>query len=87
MLYQHDFVRSDQLLYVMFGNCLHYLMSKEIKAGDPVGILRELDKYLFSHEAKDILKHSNALRDFYPNFNLNFRENLDKIQQLIRTGC
>jgi hypothetical protein len=63
MLYQHDFVRAYQLVYAMFGDCLHYLISKEIKAGDPVGIFRELDKYLFGHQAKDVLKHSNALRD------------------------
>jgi hypothetical protein len=44
MLYQHDFVRAYQLVYAMFGDCLHYLISKEIKAGDPVGIFRELDR-------------------------------------------
>jgi hypothetical protein len=65
----------------MFGDCLHYLTSKEIKAGDPIGIFRELDKYLFGHQAKDVLKHSNALRDF----NITFRENLDKLQQLIQS--
>jgi hypothetical protein len=32
MLYQHDFVRAYQLVYAMFGDCLHYLISKEIKA-------------------------------------------------------
>jgi hypothetical protein len=58
MLYQHVFVRAYQLVYAMFGDCLHYLISKEIKAGDPVGIFRELDKYLFGHQAKDVLKHS-----------------------------
>ena len=83
MLFEHDFVRAYQLVYAMFGDCLHHLISKEIKAGDPVGIFRELDKYLFGHQAKDIIKHSNALRDYSPNFNLTFRENLDKMQQLI----
>jgi hypothetical protein len=40
-------------------------------------------KYLYGHQAKDVLKHSNALRDFYPNFNLLFCENLDKLQDLV----
>jgi hypothetical protein len=58
--------------------------ARRSKPGDPVGIFRELDKYLFGHQDKDVLKHnSNTLRDFYPNFNLTLRENLDKLQQLI----
>jgi hypothetical protein len=67
----------------MYGDCLHYLISKEIKAGNPVGIFREPGKYLFGHQAKDVLMHSNALRDFYPNYNLTFRENLEKLQDLV----
>jgi hypothetical protein len=31
MLYQHDFVRAYQLVHAMFGDCLLYLISKEIK--------------------------------------------------------
>lgn len=83
LLFEYDYVRAYQLVFAMFGESLHHLVSREIKSGDPVGIYRELDKYLFGHQAKDVIKHQNALHDFHPNYNKTFREDLDKMTQLV----
>lgn len=83
LLYEYDSVRAYQLVFAMFGESLHHLVSREIKAGDPIGIYREMDKYLFGHQAKDVIKHQNALHDFRPNYNKSFREDLDKMSQLV----
>ena len=83
LLFEYDYVRAYQLVFAMFGESLHHLVSREIKSGDPIGIYRELDKYLFGHQAKDVIKHQNALHDFHPNYNKTFREDLDKMTQLV----
>ena len=83
LLFEYDYVRAYQLVFAMFGESLHHLVSREIKSGDPVGIYRELDKYLFGHQAKDVIKHQNALHGFHPNYNKTFREDLDKMTQLV----
>ena len=47
LLYEYDSVRAYQLVFAMFGESLHHLVSREIKARNPIGIYREMDKYLF----------------------------------------